>query len=89
MTDRMFAKRLAKLNSMIYDCIVIAEDVLNTEQAKYLKQLLDDEKDEKLTVLQELYNTYAQDGIYGICDCDMHSAALSDIVMLVDKLDRN
>lgn len=86
MTDRMFAKRLAKLNSMIFDCIVIAEDVLNTEQAKYLKQLFDDEKDEKLTVLQELYNTYAQDGI---CDCDLHSATLSDITMLVEKLDKN
>lgn len=86
MTDRMFAKRLAKLNSMIFDCIVIAEDVLNTEQARYLKQLFDDEKDEKLTVLQELYNTYAQDGI---CDCDLHSATLSDITKLVEKLDKN
>lgn len=86
MTDRMFAKRLAKLNSMIFDCIVLAEDVLNTEQAKYLKQLLDDEKDEKLTVLQELYNTYAQDGI---CDCDLHSATLSDITKLAEKLDKN
>lgn len=83
MTDRMFAKRLAKLNSMIYDCIVLSEDILNTEQAKYLKRLLDDVEDEKLTALQELYNTYAQDGI---CDCDIHEATLSDITGLVRKL---
>ena len=85
MTDRMFAKRLAKLNSMIFDCVVLAEDILNTEQAKYLKQLLDDVEDEKLTTLQDLYNTYAHDGI---CDCDLHSATLSDITRLVEKLER-
>lgn len=83
MTDRMFAKRLAKLNSMIYDCIVLSEDILNTEQAKYLKQLLVDEENEKVTALQELYNTYAQDGI---CDCELHEATLSDITGLVRKL---
>ena len=83
MTDRMFAKRLAKLNSMIYDCIVISEDILNTEQAKYLKQILDDEEDEKLTALQELYNAYSKDGI---CDCDLQAATLSDITRLVEKL---
>lgn len=35
MTDRMFAKRLAKLNTMLFDCVVLAEDILNTEQAHY------------------------------------------------------
>lgn len=83
MTDRMFAKRLAKLNTMLFDCVVLAEDILNTEQAHYLKSLLDDSTDNKLKELQTLYNSYTQDGI---CDCDLHSATLSDITRLVEKL---
>lgn len=86
MTDRMFAKRLAKLNTMLFDCVVLAEDILNTEQAHYLKSLLDDSTDNKLKELQTLYNSYAQDGI---CDCDLHSATLSDITRLVEKLNIN
>lgn len=86
MTDRMFAKRLAKLNSMLYDCIVISEDILNTEQARFLKNILDDDTSEKLRELQKLYNSYAQDGV---CDCDLHSATLSDVTRLVEKLDLN
>lgn len=85
MTDKQFARRLAKLNTMLFDCIVMAEDILNTEQAKYLKSILDDCTDEKLITLQELYNSYAKDGI---CDCDLHGATLSDVTMLVEKLDR-
>lgn len=85
MTDKQFARRLAKLNTMLFDCIVIAEDILNTEQAKYLKSILDDCTDEKLTTLQDLYNSYAQDGI---CDCDLHGATLSDVTRLVEKLNR-
>lgn len=54
MTDRMFAKRLAKLNTMLFDCVVLAEDILNTEQAHYLKSLLDDSTDNKLKELQTL-----------------------------------
>lgn len=84
MTDRMFAKRLAKLNSMLFDCLGLAEDILNTEQSKHLKQLLDNEKDEKLIILQDLYNIYAQDGL---CDCDLYSATFSDISLLVKKLE--
>ena len=86
MTDRMFAKKLAKLNSMLFDCVVLAEDILNTEQSNHLKSLLDDDKDERLATLQELYNTYAQDGI---CDCDLHGATLSDVTKLVEKLHRD
>lgn len=84
MTDKQFARRLAKLNTMLFDCINLAEDILCTEQAKYLKSIFDDCKDEKLTTLQDLYNTYAQDGI---CDCDLHGATLSDVTRLVEKLD--
>ena len=83
MTDRMFTKKLAKLNSMLFDCVVLAEDILNTEQSNYLKLLYDDNTDERLVKLQELYNTYAQDGI---CDCDLHGATLSDVTRLVEKL---
>lgn len=85
MTDKQFSRRLARLNTMLFDCIVMAEDILNTEQAKYLKSILDDYTDEKLTTLQDLYNSYAQDGI---CDCDLHGATLSDVTRLVEKLNR-
>ncbi|MBQ7067157.1 MAG: hypothetical protein IJN92_10100 [Lachnospiraceae bacterium] len=85
MTDRMFTKRLAKLNSMLFDCVVLAEDILNTEQAKFLKNVFDDYEDNKLIALRTLYNTYARDGI---CDCDLHSATLSDVTRLVEKLDK-
>lgn len=84
MTDTMFAKNLAKLNSLLFDCVVLSEDILNTEQAKYLKNLLDDSQDKKLLKLRELYNKYAQDGI---CDCDLHGATLSDVTRLVEWLD--
>lgn len=57
MTDRMFAKRLAKLNTMLFDCVVLAEDILNTEQAHYLKSLLDDSTNNKLKELQTLICT--------------------------------
>ena len=85
MTDKQFARKLAKLNTMLFDCIVTAEDILNTEQAKYLKSILDDCTDEKLIALQDLYKSYAEDGI---CDCDLHGATLSDVTRLVEKLDR-
>lgn len=83
MTDKQFTRRLAKLNTSLFDCIVEAEELLSTEQAKYLKSLLDDETDDLLIHLQELYNQYAQDCV---CDCDLHSATLSDITRLVEHL---
>ena len=86
MTDKQFARGVAKLNTMLYDCICMAEDILNTEQAKYLKSILDDSTDEKLTTLQYLYKSYAKDGV---CDCDLHGATLSDVTRLVEKLDKD
>lgn len=86
MTDKIFAKKLAKLNSMLFDCVVLAEDILNTENSKYLKSLLDESTDERLIKLQELYNVYKKDGI---CDCDLHAATLSDVTRLVEKLDKD
>lgn len=83
MTDKQFTRRLAKLNSSLFDCICEAEELLSTEQAKYLKSILDDCTEEKLTTLQDLYNSYAKDGV---CDCDLHSATLSDITRLVEHL---
>lgn len=83
MTDKQFTRRLAKLNSSLFDCICEAEELLSTEQAKYLKSILDDCTDENLITLQVLYNTYTKDGV---CDCDLHSATLSDITRLVEHL---
>ena len=85
MTDKMFAKRLAKLNSMLFDCIVLAEDIINTEQSKHLKSLADS-NDERLTILQELYDSYKKDGV---CDCNLYEATLFDITRLVEMLDRD
>ena len=85
MTDKIFTKKLAKLNSMLFDCIVLAEDIINTEQSKYLKSLIDG-NDERLTILQELYDSYKKDGV---CDCNLHEATLFDITRLVEILDRD
>lgn len=80
MTDKQFTKRLAKLNSMLYNCIGEAEILLNEKQAN---QILDSSDDERIIQLKNLYNSYSDDGI---CDCDIHGATLSDITLLVSRL---
>lgn len=81
MTDKQFTRRLAKLNSMLFDCICEGETLLNTEQAKYIKNSIED--DRTILDLQELYNGYAKDCV---CDCELHGLTLSDVTHLVSRL---
>lgn len=85
MTDKQFTRRLAKLNSSLFDCICEAEELLSTEQAKQIKNKAwqGEKVDDSIIILQELYNQYTQDSV---CDCDLHSATLSDITRLVEHL---
>lgn len=72
MTDKQFAKRLAKLNTALWDCIGEAETLSNEAKNKRLD-----------SNMKELFAQYNEDGAV---DCDIHNATLSDITSLIKSL---
>ena len=72
MTDRMFAKRLAKLNTLLWDCIGEAEALCNEAKNKNI----DDN-------MKKLFSQYNEEGAV---DCDIHNATLSDISYLIKSM---
>lgn len=72
MTDKQFARRLAKLNTLLWDCIGEAETLLNEAKNKNI--------DEKM---RELFSQYNEEGVV---DCELNNATLSDISHLIKSM---
>ncbi len=72
MTDKQFARRLAKLNTALWDCIGEAETLCNESKIKNI----DDR-------MKSLFTQYNEEGAV---DCDVHNATLSDISCLIKKM---
>lgn len=69
MTDKQFARRLAKLNTALWNCIGEAETLYDEAKNKSI----DDN-------MKKLFAQYNDDGAV---DCDLHNATLSDISCLI------
>ena len=72
MTDKQFARRLAKLNTALWDCIGEAETLCDEAKNKSI----DDN-------MKKLFAQYNEEG--GV-DCDLHNATLSDISLLIKSM---
>lgn len=72
MTDKQFARRLAKLNTALWDCIGEAETLSNEAKNKSI----DDN-------MKNLFSQYNDDSAV---NCDLHNATLSDISDLIKRL---
>ena len=72
MTDKQFARRLAKLNTLLWNCIGEAETLCDEAKNKSI--------DDNMKTLFSQYNEE------GAVDCDMHNATLSDISYLIKSM---
>jgi hypothetical protein len=72
MTDKQFAKRLAKLNTALWNCIGEAETLCDEAKNKNI----DDN-------MKKLFAQYNDDGAV---DCDIHNATLSDVSYLIKNM---
>lgn len=72
MTDKQFARRLAKLNTSLWNCIGEAEILCNEAKNKSI----DDN-------IKKLFSQYNEEGAV---DCDLHNAILSDISSLIKSM---
>lgn len=72
MTDKQFAKRLAKLNTLLWDCIGETETLCDEAKNKSI----DDN-------MKKLFSQYNEEGAV---DCDLHNATLSDISSLIKRM---
>lgn len=72
MTDKQFARRLAKLNTSLWDCIGEAETLLDELKNKNI----DDN-------MKKLFSQYNEEGAV---DCDIHNATLSDVSHLIKSM---
>ncbi len=73
MTDIQFARRLAKLNSKLWDCIGEAETLADESKNKNIN---DD--------MKRLFAKYNNEE--SAVDCDIHNATLSDISYLIKNM---
>lgn len=72
MTDKQFSRRLAKLNTTLWNCIGEAE-------------ILCDEAKNK-NIDDNMRNLFAQYNEDGAVDCDLHNATLSDVSLLIKSM---
>lgn len=72
MTVKQFSRRLAKLNTSLWDCIGEAETLLNEAE----NMNIDDD-------MKRLFSQYNEDAAV---DCDLHNASLSSISYLIKSL---
>ena len=72
MTDKQFARRLAKLNAALWNCIGEAET------------LCDEAKNKKID--EDMKKLFAQYNEEGAVDCDLHNATLSDVSYLLKSM---
>lgn len=73
MTDKQFARRLAKLNTALWNCIGESEELCNEAKNKNI----DDN-------LKKLFKQFNEDE--SAVDCDINNATLSDISALLKKI---
>lgn len=72
MTDKQFTRRLAKLNTALWDCIGEAET------------LCDEAKNRNID--ENMKDLFAQYNNEGAVDCDIHNATLSEVSYLIKKM---
>ncbi|MCI5883376.1 MAG: hypothetical protein PUG66_08180 [Clostridiales bacterium] len=72
MTDKQFARRLAKLNTSLWDCIGEAETLCDEAKNKSIDNNM-----------KKLFSQYNEEGAV---DCDIHNATLSDISHLIKSM---